>query len=167
MIAQAGHIYAQILGGIVHLVFNAADLPEWCDVTDPDLPDAWPYAIQVIDITATQPAPGVGWSYANGVFTAPAPAVLSSDQIDTMTQSYLNMGASAWGYGNITAAISYQGSSNAQWAAEAAALHAWQDAVWTAEIALLAAIAQGQAQAPANAAALIALLPAEPARPNA
>ncbi|MBW4089886.1 MAG: hypothetical protein HIU82_02085 [Proteobacteria bacterium] len=60
MQATAGHTYAQIVNGLVHWIFGAADMPQWNAAQ-----------ITVVDITGVSPAPAVGWSYSDGGFTAP------------------------------------------------------------------------------------------------
>ena len=79
MVASPSAMYAQIVDGLVHWLFTAAELPEWN-----------PNNIQVVDITAVTPRPLVGWSYSAGVFSPPAPpslAAVSSAQLTSLNKA--------------------------------------------------------------------------------
>jgi hypothetical protein len=75
MQATSDHIYTQIVNGLVHYLFTAADMPEWNETQ-----------ITVVDVTAVSPAPAVGWSYAGGTFSAPPapPAPTLAQQASAM-----------------------------------------------------------------------------------
>lgn len=100
----------------------------------------------------------------------PAPSALSTAQTiaiyEAALQGVLDAGAQAWGYDSVISAASYAASTNAQFKAEAAALIAWRDAVWVWAAAQLAAIQGGTQAMPTTAAAFIAQMPAQPARPK-
>ena len=64
------------------------------------------------------------------------------------------------GYNGAAHCASYAQSTVPDWAAEAAAFIAWRDAVWLAVFSRLAAVMAGQEAPPADAAAVVADLPA-------
>ena len=84
---------------------------------------------------------------------------------ENAAQVALDGTAHAWGYDSIVSAASYAASTNRQFAAEAAALIAWRDAVWVAAYALQTRIAAGAQPLPETAAAFLLLLPPAPKRP--
>jgi len=69
-IAEEGRIYAQILHGKVHWIFDKSKLPEWNDEHCP-----------AIDITGLNPMPEEGWSYDGSSFAPPVPDVEYAWQI--------------------------------------------------------------------------------------
>lgn len=80
-------------------------------------------------------------------------------------QLWLDQAAQAAGYDNLVTAVSYIGSTIDLWQRQAVAFAAWRDAVWSAAIALLAAVEAGVQPLPASDADLIAALP-RPAIPT-
>jgi hypothetical protein len=73
-------------------------------------------------------------------------------------QSHLDSVARERGYDSVFTAATYAGSRNPQWAAEAAALIAWRDAVWAHAYAELATVQAGQRAQP-TIAEIVAELP--------
>lgn len=95
-------------------------------------------------------------------------AVLSEAKTayETAAQAKLDALAQSWGYDNIISAASYAASAVPRFKAEADALIAWRDALWTAAYAIEAAVVAGTQQLPATAEAFLALLPSAPVRPG-
>ena len=62
------------------------------------------------------------------------PDPLNKDQtityLSSAIQQSLNTGSTTWGYDNIVSGCSYANSTNAQYAADAAALIKWRDDTW-------------------------------------
>lgn len=88
-----------------------------------------------------------------------APAAPSLSEYAAALQHHIDETATVRGYGNGVMLASYVASTNAAWAAEAAAFVAWRDAVWLAAYAELAAVQSGAHPAPTTEA-FIAGLPA-------
>lgn len=63
-------------------------------------------------------------------------------------QGMLDAKAQERGYDSIASAVSYVTSGSPTWAAEAAALRDWRDAVWTYALAQLALVIAGEREAP-------------------
>lgn len=90
------------------------------------------------------PQPGIGWSAActdgNWTFTPPivAPPSLPAliTQFEQQVQAWLDATAQQNGYGGSLACLTYLSSSNTTWQADAQAMLAWRDAVWSAAFAL-------------------------------
>lgn len=74
-------------------------------------------------------------------------------QAAALVHRHLDATARARGYDSALSAVSYLGSTNALWAAEAAAFRDWRDDVWEAVFALT------PETAPATPEALLAALP--------
>ena len=65
--------------------------------------------------------------------TVPAPVMADCvASLKSDVQTWLDATASQNGYDSLASCISYAGSTIAQWDADAAAAHAWRDAVWLA-----------------------------------
>lgn len=133
--------------------------------------------IEITDAQWQQCLSTPGYTVANGALVAaavPTAAQIAAQQAtqltaqcESATQASLDSLARAWGYDSIVSAASYANSTVAQYKAEATALIVWRDATWQAAEGLQANIASGKTQAPATAAAFVALMPAAPARPAA
>lgn len=76
-------------------------------------------------------------------------------------QSALDAGAQKWGYDSIVAGASYAASTNAQFAADAAALIGWRDSVWAWANPKFATVTPGE-----DPAVFMADMPAQPAQPS-
>jgi hypothetical protein len=101
-----------------------------------------------------------GWTYDGSSFAAPQavnPAVSLADY-QRAVEAHVVATAQTRGYYSDVSLASYLGSTNAAWAAEAAAFVAWRDDVWETTLAALAAWQSG-GDAP-TIAGLIAELPA-------
>lgn len=85
---------------------------------------------------------------------APTPEIYAAK-----IQEHIDATARARGYADAVACASYASSTSPAWAAEAAALIAWRDAVWLYAYQELAKVQAGQRQAP-TVAAFLAELPA-------
>jgi hypothetical protein len=85
-----GHTYAQIRGGRVHAIFDAAQLPEWNE-----------HDIEVIDVTGLDPAPAVGWYVEAGQLSA-TPIALADQraeidrQLQTAVSADIEFGGHWW-----------------------------------------------------------------------
>lgn len=75
-------------------------------------------------------------------------------------QSALDVGAQKWGYDSIVAGASYAASTNAQFAADAAALIGWRDSVWAWANPKFATVTPGE-----DPAVFMADMPAQPPKP--
>jgi len=106
--------------------------------------------------------PGETYSDTQPVLSAPAPTVTD---FENAVQAWLDAGAKAWRYESILSAASYANSTVPQFAAEAHALIAWRDQVWSSCYATLASVQAGTQATPASPADLIATLPAQPTHP--
>jgi phytoene dehydrogenase-like protein len=84
---------------------------------------------------------------------------------DDATEKLLNERAASWGYTSMSRATTYYASTNAKWAAEAAALIAHRDEVWEAGQAIANDVIAGLRAVP-SLAEYIAELPALPTRPT-
>lgn len=80
-------------------------------------------------------------------------------------QDQLDFVARSWQYLSILSAVTYATSTVPKFKAEAEALIAWRDAVWTAAYETIAAIQAGTAQLPTSPSAFVATLPVAPTRP--
>ncbi len=81
-------------------------------------------------------------------------------------QNQLDSIAQSWGYDSLLSASSYVNSTVAQYKADALALVAWRDAVWTSAYSIENAINAGTQDLPPTTTAFVALLPLPPARPS-
>lgn len=63
--------------------------------------------------------------------------------LSSAIQQSLNTSATTWGYDNIVSGCSYANSTNAQYAADAAALIQWRDSVWEWANAAFETVAPG------------------------
>lgn len=95
----------------------------------------------------------------NGIPFLAAPPPLTSAAYAAALQHHIDETATVRGYGNGVMLASYVASTNAAWAAEAAAFVAWRDAVWLAAYEELAEVQSGAHPAP-TIEAFIAGLPA-------
>lgn len=72
---------------------------------------------------------------ADGNTPDPIPSLTFVQEVTALTadvQAWLDATAAQNGYDSLASCISYAGSAVAQWNADAAAAHAWRDAVWQA-----------------------------------
>lgn len=148
MKAIKNHTYAQILGGEVHWIFTADDLPEWCDKSDRPPHDHY---IQAVDITGRQPAPAIGWTYdeAADAFAPPVVPAPTVADYENRVQRHLDETVRPRGYDGILSACSYAaGPAGDHFADEGRAALAWRSAVWSKCYAIMADVEQGKRQAP-------------------
>jgi len=127
---------------------------------------AWTLSAGHIAIEPTDPNTGIGWTYANGVFSEPVPPVKTLEQtakeFEVGIQAYLNATAKAAGYDNIYTACTYADEpSIAKFQTEGRALRAWRSAVWSYCYTALSGV-QAQTRSVPTLAGLIAELPAAP-----
>ncbi len=86
-------------------------------------------------------------------------------------QNHIDSTAFSWGYGDYDGpgccdrAMTYLTSGNVTWKAQAEALRNWRDSVWEAAFTIQGQVKAGTLPMPATTAALIAMLPAVPAKP--
>lgn len=80
------------------------------------------------------------------------------ERLMAAVQAELDKQARALGYDSMLSLVSYTGSSEKRFSAEAAAAVAWRDQVWLAAIGIMQAVKAGKQAAP-TAAELLALLP--------
>jgi enamine deaminase RidA (YjgF/YER057c/UK114 family) len=103
-----------------------------------------------------------GWTYANSVFAAPIPAILTPTQIQTQyeqaAQNLLDTTAKTQGYDGILSLASYATSTNPTFKAQAEAGIAWRDAVWTEGYSVLAQVEAGLLAQP-TVESFLAMLP--------
>lgn len=99
-----------------------------------------------------------GWTYANSVFAAPIPAILTQTQYEQAAQNLLDQTAQTQGYDGILSLASYVGSTNPVFKAEALAGSAWRDAVWTEGYSILAQVKAGTIAQP-TITSFLAMLP--------
>lgn len=103
-----------------------------------------------------------GWTYANSVFAAPIPAILTPTQIQTQytqaAQNLLDTTAKTQGYDGILSLASYATSTNPTFKAQAEAGIAWRDAVWTEGYSILAQVEAGLLAQP-TVESFLAMLP--------
>lgn len=90
---------------------------------------------------------------------APAPEPGSAEAYGAAVQAHLDDVAKAHGYNDALTCVSYHGSANPAWAADAQCFMAWRDAVWLYAYTQLAAVQSNQREQP-TVAELIAALPA-------
>jgi enamine deaminase RidA (YjgF/YER057c/UK114 family) len=102
------------------------------------------------------------WTYANSVFAAPIPAILTPTQIQTQyeqaAQNLLDTTAKTQGYDGILSLASYATSTNPTFKAQAEAGIAWRDAVWTEGYSVLAQVEAGLLAQP-TVESFLAMLP--------
>jgi hypothetical protein len=123
-----------------------------------------------IGYVQAQNGAGIGWSFDGVNFAPPAapePKAPTVADFEVAVQGWLDQTAKAWQYESILSAASYAASTVPKFKAEAAALIAWRDAVWSACYATMDAVQAGTQAAPATTAALLASLPTAPGRPLA
>ncbi len=82
--------------------------------------------------------------------------------ITSMIQNALDRGARSWNYDSILSAASYVASTNAQYAADAAALIKWRDDVWSWATSLFATVSTETI--PSD---FLANMPTQPEQPQA
>jgi hypothetical protein len=107
-------------------------------------------------------AVAIGYSYANGAFTAPAapaPVPATVAEIRAAIQSHMDRKAQELGYDGINSAVTYADEpAVAKFQAEGIAFREWRSLVWQAGYAYLAEIQTGAKPMPTVEEA-IALLP--------
>jgi len=119
-----------------------------------------------IAVEPTDPNTGIGWTYANGVFSEPVPPVKTLEQtakeFEVGVQAHLNATAKAAGYDNIYTACTYADEpAVAKFQTEGAALRAWRSNVWAYCYTALTAV-QAKTRTVPTLAELIAELPTAP-----
>ncbi len=109
---------------------------------------------------------GIGWTYSNGTFFAPAeasaPAPTVTQQLAALQQGvqhWLDTTAQANGYDGIASCCSYYNSTVAQYAADAKAAITWRDAVWQACYVQSAALSSQPSPTVPTLATLLLSLP--------
>lgn len=110
----------------------------------------------------------IGQPASNLAATEPPPTIMQLIASgEAAAQNLLDSTAKAWGYDSLLSATSYANSAVTQYKAEAAALIAWRDTLWSAAFAIeQACTATPPTQTfPATIADFLALLPPVPARP--
>ncbi|WP_338523377.1 hypothetical protein NUH87_26865 [Pseudomonas batumici] len=121
------------------------------------------FVAQMVDITGITPQPDQRWTYAKGVFAAPAvyqPTLADATvALKAAVQQWLDTTAQASGYDSLASCASYANSGVTQWAADAKAATAWRDAVWQACFAEWSAAQAATNPVIPTAAELIASLP--------
>jgi len=127
---------------------------------------AWEPQEGHIALEPTDPNCGVGWDYANGVFSEPVPPVKTLEQtakeFEAGVQAHLNATAKAAGYDNIYTACTYADEpAVAKFQTEGAALRAWRSNVWAYCYTVLTAV-QAKTRTVPTLAELIAELPTAP-----
>jgi hypothetical protein len=92
----------------------------------------------------------VGYSYSNGVFSAPPVPVPTQEEIlasyQTAIQAALDSKAREKMYNDSISIATYINSTNASWKAEATAFLAWRDAVYVYAVNILTQVQNGGAQ---------------------
>lgn len=89
----------------------------------------------------------------------PEPEPGSAEAYGAAVQAHLDAVAKAHGYNDALTCVSYHGSANSTWAAEAQTFMAWRDAVWLYAYTQLAAVQSNQRPQP-TVSGLVAELPA-------
>lgn len=84
---------------------------------------------------------------------------VSTETYGSVVQAHIDSVARAHGYNDGMTCVSYQGSANPTWAAEAQTFLAWRDAVWSYAYTQIAAVQSGQRPQP-TVAGFVAELPA-------
>jgi hypothetical protein len=88
------------------------------------------------------------WSYVDGVFTPPAPIVLTAEEklrlYQTAVSDFVNSVARQRQYDNALSAASYANSTNVLWKAEAEVFIAWRDVVYADALQVLADVNSGE-----------------------
>ena len=100
----------------------------------------------------------IGWTYAGGVFTAPAAPMPTVAEYTAAIQAMLDAEARTHNYDGILSLASYAASTHPPFAAEGQAGLDWRDAVWGASYALMAQVQLGEIPQP-TIAELLAMLP--------
>jgi len=75
---------------------------------------------------------GIGWIYADGIFTKPEKPVLVATQSDYISaaQLFMDQEAGKLGYDSIFTAVGYVSSSHPVFGPEGIAFRDWRDSVW-------------------------------------
>lgn len=97
------------------------------------------------------PDVGIGWTYADGVFSPPlppAPDPLTVDDFQQAIQFHVDQAARSRSYSDGHSLAGYVNSTVAAWAAEATAFVSWRDAVWLYAYAELDKVTNGLREAP-------------------
>ena len=87
-------------------------------------------------------------------------------QAEVAVQTMLDDFAKTWQYESILSAVSYAYSAIPKFKAEALALVAWRDAVWSACYTKMAAIEGGTQAMPSSIQVFLSSLPSSPVRPD-
>lgn len=113
---------AQVADGIVINVIEVdpQGVPVWAT--------GWPEAGEA----------GIGWTFDGSTFSPPEAPPPTVEDYRAAVQAHVDAVAASHLYDGGVSLASYLGSTNAVWAAEAAAFVAWRDAVWAAVYALWA-----------------------------
>lgn len=123
------------------------------------------FATDMIEVTGLSPVPEVGWTSADGSFSAPAVVIVATptaaeikEAARVAVSALVQETARARAYDGAESCASYVASTNATWAAEAHVFVAWRDAVWSSVYATLTAVEAGK-EPPPTIEALLAGLP--------
>jgi hypothetical protein len=102
------------------------------------------------------------------VLLAPPPPTLAQvfAQAEVAVQTMLDDFAKTWQYESILSAASYAYSTVPKFKAEALALVAWRDAVWSTCYVEMAAIQGGTQAMPSSVQVFVSSLPSSPVRPD-
>lgn len=122
--------YVRVSNGLVVELLN----------TDGDIATMFPPELVWVDVTDTVPAPSQNWfaDSTNSVWSFTAPATSAPTLADAAAaltdavQAWLDTTVRANGYDSVVSCVSYRGSTEPQWDADATAAMAWRDAVWKA-----------------------------------
>lgn len=130
-----------------------------CDISATEFPVAEPlFWATIPDGTDIQ---SVHW---NGTAIIPNPSPTLEETISIISseiQSALDAGAQKWNYQDLATAASYANSTIPQYAADAKALIAWRDAVWSWAIPQFATIVAGT-----DPQTFMANMPVQPTQPK-
>jgi len=120
-----------------------------------DPTDCEPHGVQIFNDAAAGKYGPIA-PYAPPVFTKEQIVAILSSAI----QSALDAGSQVWGYDSLASAISYLNSTIAQYTADAKALIAWRDTVWSWAIPQFANITAGELPT-----TFMAAMPVQPTKP--
>lgn len=104
------------------------------------------------------PGGNVGDRLIGGVYVPPDPDPPTLQDYDDAVQSHIDSAAYLRGYRDAASCVSYVGSTNPTWDAEAVTFRSWRDDVWVYAFTVLGQVQSGQIPAP-TIAEFIADLP--------
>lgn len=122
------------------------------------------FVATLVDISGQNPMPAIGWSYADGKFTAPAPLTLTSAEIAAakvaVVQAFMDAQARTRNYDDIKTACTYADEPAVpKFQAEGQAFRSWRSLAWEKCYEILDAVNAGTQAIPTDDE-LIAALPA-------